>query len=72
MCLHFFCLSGDKKDEECTEMADELYQIMVIYSLYKPSLLYFTDTLHVKIGCFLMRKLPIMCSFLERKPQRVH
>lgn len=35
-------------------MADELYQIMVIYSLYQPSLVYFTDILHAKIGRFLM------------------
>lgn len=43
-------MSGNKNDEECIEMDDEIYEIMVIYCLYEPSLLYFGDILvNVKI-----------------------
>lgn len=44
VCL-FLCVSGDKNDEEGMEMDEEIFQIMVIYSLYQAILLHFGSIL---------------------------
>lgn len=37
------CVSGDKDDEECMEMDEEIFEIMVNYTLNHSSLIYFGD-----------------------------
>lgn len=44
VCL-FLCVTGDKNDEESMEMDEEIFKIMVIYSLNQAILLHFGSIL---------------------------
>lgn len=65
----FVCVTGDKNDERGMEMDEEIFKIVVIYSLIKP--VYYILAAFLISSSYNWRGLPNMHPFLFRKPLKV-